>query len=265
VVRTLPEPSVWKAALGFDFDDTLVLKESAGTIDPRFFESIQWVRSTYGAAWGIATGRSLPQLIEGFNQAKFPILPDFVVAREREVYFPGQFGRWVPHENWNERCERDHLRLFKKSKRVLGKIRKFIESKTDAKWVSVEGDAAGIVASSDVEMNGIQAYIEGLSKHENLNFERNSIYLRFSHRDYNKGTGLVQAVERWGITPDSILAVGDNFNDLSMLKSEVCDACGCPANSVAEVKEFVRNRGGKVAGKAGAEGVIEILGHYFDP
>jgi len=114
-------------------------------------------------------------------------------------------------------------------------------------------------------MNGIQAYIEGLSKNENLTFERNSIYLRFSHRDYNKGTGLLQAAERWGISSDRILAVGDNFNDLSMLQPQICDACGCPANSVEEVKRFVENRGGKVAGKIASEGVIEILGHYFDP
>jgi len=265
VVKTLPEPSTWKAVLGFDFDDTLVMKKNPKALDPRFFESIQWIRNTYGAAWGIATGRSLPQLLEGFNQARFPILPDFVVAREREVYFPGQFGRWVPDENWNGRCDRDHVKLFKKSKRVLAKIQKFIESKTEAKWVSVEGDAAGIVASSDIEMNGIQAYIEGLSKNENLTFERNSIYLRFSHRDYNKGTGLLQAAERWGISSDRILAVGDNFNDLSMLQPQICDACGCPANSVEEVKRFVENRGGKVAGKIASEGVIEILGHYFDP
>ncbi len=250
--------------LGFDFDDTLVLKGNGGAIDPQFFECIQWIRSTYGAAWGIATGRSLHQLIEGFQEAQFPVLPDFVVARERELYFPGQFGRWVPHDEWNTRCERDHHKLFRKSKRVLAKIRKFIENKTEAEWVSVEGDAAGIVASSSAEMDVIQAYVEELSKHANLTFERNSIYLRFSHRDYNKGSGLVQAAERWGVTPNHILAVGDNYNDLSMLQPEICGACGCPGNSVPEVRDFIEKRGGKVADKPGCEGVMEILSHYFD-
>jgi len=136
VVKTLPEPSTWKAVLGFDFDDTLVMKKNPKALDPRFFESIQWIRNTYGAAWGIATGRSLPQLLEGFNQARFPILPDFVVAREREVYFPGQFGRWVPDENWNGRCDRDHVKLFKKSKRVLAKIRDRGEFRYRNEWHS---------------------------------------------------------------------------------------------------------------------------------
>jgi HAD superfamily hydrolase (TIGR01484 family) len=265
VVRILPEPPIWKAAIAFDFDDTLVLKGGNGMLDPRFFDCIQWVRSTYGVAWGIATGRSLYQLVEGFNEAQFPVLPDFVVAREREIYFPGQFGRWVPHDEWNERCERDHDRIFRKSKRVLRKVRNFVESKTSARWVSVEGDAAGIVASSDEEMEEILAFMSKLSMHANLTFERNSIHLRFSHSAYNKGTGVVEAAERWGISPDRILTIGDNFNDLSMFQAEICDACGCPSNAVDEVKDFINDRGGKVAGKPGSEGVIEVLGHYFDP
>ncbi len=265
MIRILPEPPIWKAAIAFDFDDTLVLKSGGGSLNSHFFDCIQWVRGSYGVAWGIATGRSLYQLIEGFNEASFPVLPDFVVAREREIYFPGQFGRWVPHDSWNQRCERDHERLFRKSKRVFAKVRKFIEAKTAARWVSVEGDAAGIVASSEGEMDEIQSFIEGLARQANLSFERNSIYLRFSHRSYNKGSGLVEAAERWGITPEHILAVGDNFNDLSMLQPEVSAACGCPANAVDPVKEFIRQRGGKVAGKPGAEGVVEVLGHYFAP
>ena len=264
MLRILPEPPIWKAALGFDFDDTLVLKSGSGKIDPRFFECLEWVRSTYGAAWGIATGRSLYQLVEGFNEADFPFLPDFVVAREREIYFPGQFGRWVPHEDWNERCEKEHHKIFRRSKRVLGKVRKFVESKTEAEWVSVEGDAAGIVAKSDEEMDEILKFVEGLRKHTDLTYERNSIYLRFSHRNFNKGSGLVEAADRWGIGPDRILAVGDNFNDLSMLQPEICDACGCPSNAVQEVQDFVRQRDGKVASKSGSEGVMEVMGHYFD-
>ena len=265
MLRTLPEPPIWKAVLGFDYDDTLAMKAESQKVDPRFFDSVKWVRSTYGAAWGIATGRSLYQLVEGFNEARFPFLPDFVVVREREIYFPGQFGRWVPHDEWNAKCERDHHRLFRKSKRVFGKVRKFIEQKTEARWVSVEGDAAGIVATTSEEMDVIQGFIENLSSHSNLGFERNSVYLRFSHRDFSKGSGLVEAAERWGIASDNILAVGDNFNDLSMLQPEICDACGCPANAVPEVRDFINERGGKVATKVGSEGVVEILGHYFKP
>lgn len=264
MLTIFPEPPVWKAVLGFDFDDTLVMKSGEAALDPRFFECVEWIRSTYGAAWGIATGRSLYQLVEGFNEARFPVLPDFVVAREREIYFPGQFGRWMPHDEWNKACEKAHKKLFRKSRRVFAKVRKFIEAETQAEWVSSEGDAAAIVASSDHEMDVILRFIESLSRSDELAYERNSIYLRFSHREYSKGTGLLEAAERWGLGPDKILAVGDNFNDLSMLQPEVCEACGCPSNAVAAVKEFVALRGGQVASKPGSLGVMEIMRHYFD-
>lgn len=264
MLRILPEPPVWKAVLGFDYDDTLVLKGKPPTVDARFFECLKWVRSTYGAAWGIATGRSLFQLMEGLQESGFPFLPDFVVTREREIYFPGQFGRWVPHEEWNRRCEKDHHRLFRRCRRMLGRIRQFVEEETDGRWVSVEGDAAGIEASTNDEMDLIQEFVEKVANHSKLTYERNSIYLRFSHVKYRKGTGLLEAAERWGIEPAQILAVGDNYNDLSMLSPEVCEACGCPANALPAVKEYVAARGGKVAGKSGSVGVIEIMKHYFD-
>ena len=143
-------------------------------------------------------------------------------------------------------------------------MRKFVEQETNAQWASTEGDEAGIIASSDLEMDKILDFVESLSRPGDLTFERNSIYLRFSHRRFSKGTGLVEAADRWGIGPDRILAVGDNFNDMSMLQPEVCEACGCPANSVVAVRDFVKYRGGHVASKPGSLGVMEIMRHYFD-
>lgn len=264
MVNVLPEPPKWNAVMGFDFDDTLMLgEEHEPRIDPQFFDCIRWVRANYGAAWGICTGRSLPQLVEGFNQAKFPFLPDFAVVREREIYFPGQFGRWLPDQDWNKACSKDHKKLFRKAKRLLGKMQKFVESETAGKWISVEGDPAGIVATSEAEMARNLAFLETLPKMENLSYERNGIYLRFTHSGYRKGTGLLSCAARWGIDSAHILAVGDNFNDLSMLDPSVSGACGCPSNSVEEVKRFVAERGGKVAAKPGSLGVMEVLGHYF--
>ncbi len=264
MLTILPEPPLWKAVLGFDFDDTLVLKSAPTSIDPLFFDCIEWIRSTYGAAWGIATGRSLHQLLEGFHAVKFPVLPDFVIARERELYYPGQFGRWVPDEEWNRACEKDHKKLFRRSRRAFARLQKFIEAETDAEWVSIEGDAAAIVATTDEEMDRIIDLIEISSCPSELTYERNSIYLRFSHRKYNKGSGLLQAADRWGLGADKILAVGDNYNDLSMLQPEVCEACGCPSNAVEAVKQHVQLRGGQLAKSPGSRGVMEIMRFFFD-
>lgn len=264
MLKPLPEPDRFRCVLGFDFDDTLLLKHGEERFDSRFFDSIREARSDEGAIWGIATGRSLYQLIEGFSQIDLPFLPDYVVTREREVYFPGDFGRWQPHEEWNRACEKDHAKLFRKARRPLKKIRQFVEEETEARWSSVEGDEAGIVATSVNEMDKILGHIEAVKTPAALTYERNTIYLRFSHHEYHKGSGLLKAAEKWGVGPEGILAVGDNFNDLSMLQPEVSGGCGCPANSVQFVKDFVHGRGGFVAREEGSVGAMEILAAYFE-
>lgn len=265
MLKIMAEPPEWKALLGFDFDGTLLVPGANPPLDPRFFESVRWVRENYGAAWGICTGRSLFQLVAGFTEGGFTHLPDFVVAREREIYFSGQYGRWVNHDDWNKKSEKEHAKLFKKCRRHLKKVRNFVADNTGARWVSEEGDPAGIVAGDSLEMNEIVEFIAEMKLPPELTHERNGIYLRFSHASYNKGTALLEAGNRWGIGVDRTLAVGDNLNDISMLAPEVCEASGCPSNSVDEVKELIRERGGVVAKRAGSQGVIEILGKYFDP
>ncbi|MGE9266487.1 MAG: HAD family hydrolase [Verrucomicrobiales bacterium] len=265
MLTIFPEPPTWQALLGFDLDGTLLLSGEDPPLDPRFFESVRWVRANYGAVWGICTGRSLPQLIEGFNEGKFVALPDFVVVREREIYFPGQFGRWLPHDDWNRNCEKEHARLFRKSRRFLGKVRKLVEAAEGARWVSEEGDPAGIVADDVAQLEELVHQFEALQPPPKLSFERNGIYLRFSHADFNKGTALRELGDYWGVGTDKTLAVGDNFNDLNMFQQGICEALGCPANAVQVVRDFVHQRGGIVAEKKGSAGVIEILGRYFDP
>jgi hypothetical protein len=49
-----------------------------------------------------------------------------------------------------------------------------------------------------------------------------------------------------------------------MLQPEICEACGCPANAIQEVRDYVTERGGKVATNPGSIGVMEVMKHYFD-
>ena len=44
-------------------------------------------------------------------------------------------------------------------------------------------------------------------------------YLEFNHKGVNKGAGLIWLANKLGIKPEETMALGDNFNDLSMLKA----------------------------------------------
>lgn len=263
-MHTLPAPPVPSAILSFDFDGTLHFSGESPPVPADFFEIVRKLREEQGVVWGINTGRSMPQMVEGFIESQFPFLPDWVVAREREIYFPNNFGRWLPHSEWNRRCEKEIHALFKHSRKLLKKIRQEIEQSTGAQWLEMAGEPAGIISQSEEEMEWIVGRLETIIAAEpHLAWQRNSIYLRFGHRDFQKGSSLSQIAKHYGLTAARCFAIGDSHNDLEMLDPANAAMTACPANAIAEVREKIAATGGLIARAAHGYGSIEALYHYF--
>jgi hydroxymethylpyrimidine pyrophosphatase-like HAD family hydrolase len=95
-----------------------------------------------------------------------------------------------------------------------------------------------------------------------LGYQRNTIYLRFTHRNFDKGTALRELSRHLGISPAEVFAAGDNFNDLSMLRRDLAHHLVAPVNSLPEVKSQVLAEGGFVsplsASRAMAEAVTRL-------
>jgi len=262
-VKTLDFPSDVAAPeclLAFDFDGTLVLPGEVPPVLPEFFDLLRHMRESHKILWGINTGRSLMQTVQGMSEAKFPFLPDYLIAREREIYTPNKFGRWMPVVEWNKQCEKAHRKLFRKCRRLLKHLRQWVESETSAVWVQQEGEPAGIVASTAAEMDAIIRKInEALPAKPILSYQRNGVYLRFSHRDYHKGTAMLEVARRYDLTSERTFAIGDSHNDLDMLDPSMAALTACPGNACDEVKARVSAQGGYVANGEASAGVIEAL------
>lgn len=229
-----------------------------------FFAEIKRLRESRGAVWGINTGRSMPQVVEGFIESNFPFLPDWVVAREREIYFPNSFGRFLPHEDWNKRCEKDIHKLFKKSKKVLKKVRAEVEEHTGAQYIEMKGEPAGLISRTEEEMEWIVEHISPIiSEVPSLGWQRNSIYLRFGHKDYQKGSTLNEVGKLYGIGTDHTFAMGDSHNDIEMLSEAHSGLAACPSNAVDAIQEIILARGGIVASASAGDGVVESLRRVF--
>ena len=229
-----------------------------------FFEEIRRLRETRGAVWGINTGRSMPQVVEGFIESRFPFLPDWVVAREREIYFPNSFGRFLPHTDWNKRCEKDIHKLFKKARKVLKKIRHEVEEHTGAQYIEMDGEPAGLISRTEEEMEWIVGRIAPImAEVPELGWQRNSIYLRFGHRNYQKGSTLTEVARLHGLGTAQTFAAGDSHNDIEMLSSAHCAYAACPANAVGAIRDAVATRGGLVTRAAHGYGVVEALRAFF--
>ncbi|MEI6654908.1 MAG: HAD hydrolase family protein [Verrucomicrobiota bacterium] len=258
-----PVPLV-ATVLAFDFDGTLHDPAGQQPVPAGFFQLIQQLRRDQAMAWGINTGRSLPHLVDGFAESRFPILPDWVVAREREIYFHSPGGRWLPHDAWNRSCEQQIHGLFKRLRRLLDSIRHLVEQSTGAQWLAMDGEPAGIISRTEEEMEWIVGKLAVLTRDEPLlGWQRNSVYLRFGHRDFQKGSSLSAVARHYSLGPANCFAIGDSHNDLEMLDPRHAQMAACPGNALAEVKEHVTSSGGYVAQAVHGAGVIEALRHFF--
>jgi HAD superfamily hydrolase (TIGR01484 family) len=263
-MKTLPPPASPSCLLSFDFDGTLHHAGSQPPVPMGFFTRIKELREQRGAVWGINTGRSMPHMVEGFLESDFPFLPDWVVAREREIYFPCASGSWLPFSEWNQHVAHEIHTLFEHLRPLLNHIRDEIESHTGAQWLNMEGEPAGVIAQSVEEMEWILDQIEPLAAAEpHLSWQRNSIYLRFGHRDFQKGSSLRQIAKHYAFGTECCFAIGDSHNDFEMLDPATAGMLACPANAVPEIQQKIRSVGGIVTQACYGEGSIEALAHYF--
>jgi hydroxymethylpyrimidine pyrophosphatase-like HAD family hydrolase len=95
-----------------------------------------------------------------------------------------------------------------------------------------------------------------------FSFQRNTVYMRFCHRDYHKGAALGGLCRSLSIAREEVFAAGDHFNDLSMLDGKYAAFPCCPSNAIPEVKSVVRGAGGYVASLPAADGIAEAWTHF---
>jgi HAD superfamily hydrolase (TIGR01484 family) len=249
--------------LSTDFDGTLVNHEGAPPVSPALFETFADLRSQ-GAVWAVNTGRTLDHILEGLREYGFPAAPDFIVTTERHVFKPRKDGGgWEDYGDWNQRCEEAHQELFSSARGLIEEIAAFVERETHGQLIYENAMPAGLIASSEKEMDFIAARIDQTrGAHPALHYQRNTMYLRFCHVDYSKGAALGELARLLGISRNEIFAAGDHYNDIPMLDGRHARWVACPDNSTETVKETVRNAGGYVAQAGYSEGVIEALRHF---
>jgi len=249
--------------VGLDFDGTLHNPHTQPAVADSFFSFLPRLQEHKGA-WAIVTGRSLDYLLEGLEECRLSPLPDFIITREREIHQRNGNDSWQGFNDWNSRCQSEHLELLTRSSSILDTIALWLNDHTSARFIRVDDEPAGIVASSEEEMETICTFIDSqLHAWPNLSYARNSIYLRFAHKEFNKGSSFNHLASSLGIPTRHRAAIGDNFNDLSMLNPQSAGFFGTVANAVHPVREHTRRSGGKVADQSHADGVVELLDHFL--
>ncbi len=249
--------------LSTDFDGTLVSHASDPVFDRDCMELLGELQRS-GAIWAINTGRSVDLLEEGLEDFAFPMRPDFILTSERDVFRPTERG-WEPYGDWNARCAQAHAELYNSTSSILAEVVDFVSRQTKARVIYEADAAAGLIASSEEEMDRVAEFIDRAKAHEpKFHYQRNTIYLRFCHADYHKGAALAELSRLTEIPREAIFAAGDHHNDISMLDGRYAALPACPANAIGAVKAAVRGAGGRVAEKEFGAGVHEALQHFLE-
>jgi hydroxymethylpyrimidine pyrophosphatase-like HAD family hydrolase len=184
------------------------------------------------------------------------------VLNERHVY-RADGAEWLPDEEWNQACDQRHLELAKVVRHDLEKTLRSLPFFQDMVLVQEHSAVAGIVTPDESSMELAVAALNTLRlTHPDFDFQRNAVYLRFSHRAYTKGSALARIAQALGTTRDNTLAIGDNYNDRSMLDGTVAFPA-CPSNAVEEICEVVRAAGGWVLMKPAGEGTAEAIFRFL--
>jgi hydroxymethylpyrimidine pyrophosphatase-like HAD family hydrolase len=239
-----------------DFDGTLIGGESESAL-AEFFEIMKEQRRLHKVKWIINTGRSWDTLEPEMIARGFPLLPDWVVLSEREVY---RIHREHPvgDYEWNRACTETHEALFAQTAPFWKELEEFISSQTGAEMLEDEFSPITLRARNEHEAKRIHKFVdETLPKYPCLVLVRNDVYFRFAHETYHKGTCLQRIQAEIGLEPAHTFAAGDHYNDLPMLNTAYAKYLACPGNAIPEVQHCVTSQAGRHAPGHAAAGVVE--------
>ena len=258
-MSTLPQQPI--RLLSTDLDGTLIDFRPNLPADPAFFERVvaakERARGGDAFVWTINTGRWWQSLSTEMMVRSFPVSPDWVILMEREIYRIHN-GRALGEYGWNRACEEKHREIFATAEPFFRELRDFIESQTGAELLPDPGSPVALRARTEHEADRISQFAETrLGEWPGLATVRNSIYLRFCHADYDKGSCLRHLQEIVGVPPSATLAAGDHYNDLPMLTRRSAHWLVCPGNAIEPVRSVVLAQGGYTAGLPFASGVVE--------
>ena len=246
-----------------DFDGTLVAHANDPRLDPDCMKLMATLQKQ-GTIWAINTGRSVELLETGLRELAFPVQPDYILTSERDVFRPNKTRTaWEPYGDWNRRCALDHADLFANAQPLLQKIVGFVNTETNAQLIHLAGEIEGLIAESEAEMDEIVRFIdEARAAQPDFHYQRNTVYLRFSHTDYHKGAALAELARLLEIPTHEIFAAGDHYNDISMLDGRYAGMPACPSNAIPPVKAIVRAAHGFVADRPCGSGIFDALKHF---
>jgi hydroxymethylpyrimidine pyrophosphatase-like HAD family hydrolase len=250
-----------------DFDGTImVYDEEPGFFHPGVIDALNELAGR-GIQWCTNSGRNKESqliILEKTRPRGLQHMPVALLCSECMIY-EKKNGHYVAQEPWNT-STMVSLRQFHAGLQELLKPRLDVWNEKYRPTVYL-GDTHSVFFLSE-EGDHLVRFMEELrpvvANQPKSMVTRNAGWINIMPNHLGKGNTLRGFLELKGIRPEEALAVGDHYNDLSMLDGSAARHVGCPANAMPDVAAAIRSAGGCVATKDGPEGTLEIIRHYLD-
>jgi len=248
--------------LSTDFDGTLIGHEPDARTAASLTAALRDLRAR-GAVWAVNTGRQLWFALEGLEHAHMPHDPEFVLSSEKDIFRRVGEGDWEAFGDWNTQTEQRTLELLGRAGHVLDAVRGMADRESSVEILYENGRVAGLMTADPATMDRVADKVRALAADvPDFSFNRNMVWMRFTHREIHKGSALSELARLLGIPREEVLAIGDHHNDIPMLDGSAAAMVACPANAVGEVKDLVRAGGGYVSPYSWGEGVADAIRHF---
>ena len=248
--------------LSTDFDGTLIGHQPDARTARSLSDALTDLRQS-GAVWAVNTGRQLWFALEGLEQVHLPHDPEFVLTSEKDIYRRVEEGSWEAFGDWNARTEERTLDLFGRAAHVFAAIERLASVEDGIEVLYEKGRLAGLMTADPETMDRAAELVRDMAADvPEFSFNRNDVWMRFTHREIHKGSALAELARLLDIPRGEVLAIGDHHNDIPMLDGSAAGMVACPSNAVAAVQETVRRNGGYVSPHPWGEGVADAIRHF---
>ncbi|MFM8458341.1 MAG: HAD family hydrolase [Chthoniobacterales bacterium] len=248
--------------LSTDFDGTLIGHEPDARTAASLTAALRDLRAK-GATWAVNTGRQLWFALEGLEHVHLPHDPEFVLSSEKDIFRRIGEGDWEAFGEWNAHTEKRTVDLLGRAAHVLEAVREMCAADKNIEILYENGRVGGLMTSDTGTMDRVVEKIRVLAAGvPDFSFNRNTVWMRFTHREIHKGSALAELARLLDIPRSDVLAIGDHHNDVPMLDGSAAAMVACPSNAVSEVKDVVRAAGGYVSPFPWSEGVADAIRHF---
>ena len=203
--------------LSTDFDGTLIGHHPDARTARSLSGALTGLRQS-GAVWAVNTGRQLWFALEGLEQVHLPHDPEFVLTSEKDIYRRVEEGNWEAFGDWNARTEERTMDLFGRAAHVFAAIERLAAGEDGIEVLYENGRLAGLMTVDPETMDRAADLVRDMAADvPEFSFNRNDVWMRFTHREIHKGSALAELARLLDIPRGEVLAIGDHHNDIPML------------------------------------------------